>query len=115
MPICKVFREAGYVEKIGSGLIAIFDSYEKQGLADPQFIEGENDIKCILPREIKPRKLLGDTEQILALFDRHSELTLDQIQAALSRATASRRVNELIRQGKMIRIGQTRSTRFRLP
>lgn len=115
--ICKVFREAGYVEKIGSGLIAIFDSYEKQGLADPQFIEGENYIKCILPRETKPRKLLGDTEQILALFDRHSELTLDQIQAALSssRATASRRVNELIRQGKMIRIGQTRSTRFRLP
>lgn len=113
--ICKIFREAGYVEKIGSGLIAIFDSYEKQNLAEPQLVEGENYIKCILPRVEKQKKLMNSSEQILALFETYPEVTLDQIQNLLSvsRNTASRRIAELIHQGKVVRIGKTRSTRFR--
>ncbi|MBI5273739.1 MAG: putative DNA binding domain-containing protein [Chlamydiales bacterium] len=112
--ICKVFRESGYIEKIGSGLITIFDSYETQNLVDPQIIEGENYVKCILPRIKKQKKLIDHTEVILALFDIHPEVTLDQIQHALSisRSTAVRRINELIKQKKVIRIGKTRSTRF---
>jgi len=113
--ICKIFREAGYVEKIGSGLITIFDSYEKRNLEDPQFIEGENYIKCILPRIGKQKKPRNDSERILALFDIYPEITLDQIQSILSvsRTTATRRISELIDSGKVIRIGKTRSTRFR--
>ena len=30
--ICKVLREAKYIEKLGSGFITIFESYEKYGL-----------------------------------------------------------------------------------
>ena len=110
-----MFREAGYVEKIGSGLIAIFDAYEKQNLADPQMVEGENYIKCILPRIEKQRGAMDDDQQILALFDIHPEITVDQVQSALSisRATATRRLSRLIHHGKVIRIGKTRSTRFR--
>ena len=113
--ICKIFREAGYVEKIGSGLITIFDSYEKQNLADPQFIEGENYIKCILPRIEKQKKIMKDSEKILTLFDLYPEITLEQIQNILSvsRTTATRHINALIRTGKVIRLGKTRSTRFR--
>jgi ATP-dependent DNA helicase RecG len=115
--ICKIFREAGYVEKIGSGLIAIFDSYQKQKLEDPQLIEGENYVKCILPRVEKQKKSMNDSERILALFKLCPEITLDQIQneLSISRTTATRRIGELIRLGKVVRIGKTRSTRFRLP
>lgn len=113
--ICKIFREAGYVEKIGSGLIAIFDSYEKQNLEDPQIIEGENYVKCILPRIKKKKKSTNDSDRILALLDIYPEITLDQIQKTLSvsRTTATRRISQLINLGKIIRIGKTRSTRFR--
>lgn len=47
--ITKVFREAGYMEKLGFGFITVFRSYEEMGLAPLQVIEGENYIKCILP------------------------------------------------------------------
>lgn len=113
--ICKILREAGYVEKIGSGLITILDSYEKQNLADPQLIEGENYVKCILPRFEKQKQAMNDPDRILKLFEIYPEITLEQIQNILSvsRATATRRINELISAGKVIRIGKTRSTRFR--
>ena len=113
--ICKILREAGYVEKIGSGLITILDSYEKQNLADPQLIEGENYVKCILPRVKKQKQSMNDPERILKLFDIYPEITLEQIQSTLSvsRTTATRRINELISAGKVIRIGKTRSIRFR--
>ena len=48
--ICKVFREACLIEKLGSGFITLFESYEKQGLHKPEVIEGEGFLKCILPR-----------------------------------------------------------------
>ena len=59
--ICKILRESGYVEKLGSGLITIFESYEKRNLEDPIVIEGENYIKCILPRVLKPVKVLDES------------------------------------------------------
>ena len=31
--ICKAFREAGYIEKLGSGFIELFESYEEEGLS----------------------------------------------------------------------------------
>jgi predicted HTH transcriptional regulator len=57
--ICKIFREAGYIEKLGSGFITLFESYEQRGgLYPPQVIEGENFIKCILPRKSFSSELL---------------------------------------------------------
>lgn len=111
--ICKVFRESGYVEKLGSGLIAIFDSYAKEGLADPQIFEGENYVKSILPREQKR----GKEEDVLSsLFGLSSEISIEDIQRRLgvSRATASRRMSEWIKEGKIERIGKTRAIRYRI-
>ena len=48
--ICKIFREANYIEKLGTGIISIFQSYKKYGLEDPKIIEGTNFVKTILPR-----------------------------------------------------------------
>ena len=40
--ICKIFRKMGLVEKMGTGFINIFKSYETWGLEKPQIIEGAN-------------------------------------------------------------------------
>jgi ATP-dependent DNA helicase RecG len=65
--ICKAFREAGLVEKLGSGLIAILDSYEEWGLATPCLLEGENYVKCILPRKLASPQGARD---LLSLIDK---------------------------------------------
>lgn len=113
--LCKVFREAGYVEKLGTGLIAIFDSYQERGLTDPQILEGENYIKCILPRTLKKRTNLQSKDLLEELFSLTDEVSLADVQKILkvSRATATRRLRQWIKEGKVKRTGLTRSTRFR--
>jgi ATP-dependent DNA helicase RecG len=112
--ICKVFREAGYAEKLGSGLIAIFDAYAKEGLSDPQILEGDQSVKSILPRE---KKSATEEDSIfLTLFAQSPEISLEDVQRILgvSRATASRRMQEWLGDGKVTRIGKTRGIRYRI-
>lgn len=113
--ICKVFREAGYVEKLGTGLITIFDSYEKANLAEPQLVEGENFIKLILPRKSNRKRSVSQKDELSQLFSASLEVSLSDVQRILkiSRATATRKMNQWIEQGKVERMGKTRSIRFR--
>ncbi len=115
--ICKIFREIGYIEKLGTGLIAIFESFEKRGLLDPKIIEGENYVKCILPRIFKKKIILNKEEENLEkLFALSIEISVEDVQNILgvSRQTASRKMNKLIESGFVERVGKTRSTRYRL-
>jgi ATP-dependent DNA helicase RecG len=109
--LCKVFREAGYIEKMGSGLPTIFHAYEKRGLKQPIILEGENFVKCILPRE-KMKKSKGDTDSILNLFNSATKITVsDVIQGlGISRTSAGRRLNDLASQGEIEKIGQGRGS-----
>ena len=116
--ICKIFREAGYIEKLGSGLIAIFESYQKKELADPQIIDGENYVKVILPR--KPLKKSKEKPQLegelASLFAQAEEISITDVQTTLgvSRATASRKMRAWVKKGKVTCLGKTRSIRYRL-
>jgi ATP-dependent DNA helicase RecG len=116
--ICKIMREANYIEKLGTGFITIFKSYEECGLKTPQIIEGENYIKCILPRKdaIQKNEKLDDEARLLVLFKTHREMTVGDVMHHLtvSRATAVRRLNELLSKGAIVRIGRTKSIRYRL-
>lgn len=115
--ICKVLREANYIEKLGSGLIAIFDSYEEYGLEMPQLIDGGDYVKCILPREKKKlgNEKIGDNERILELFGTHKEITVKDVERkiAVSSSTALRRLNEMVEQGIIGRAGEKRGVRYR--
>lgn len=51
--LCKAFRAAGYMEKLGSGFITLFSQYRERRLPTPTVIDGENYIKCILPRKTR--------------------------------------------------------------
>jgi Predicted transcriptional regulator containing an HTH domain and an uncharacterized domain shared with the mammalian protein Schlafen len=115
--ICKIFREMRLVEKMGTGFINIFKSYEEWGLKKPQIIEGANFIKCILPRGT-PQAVSSEAqteERILALFYSQGEITAQDVvnQFSVSRATAQRWLNLLIEKRLIERTGRTRNLRYR--
>ena len=78
--IAKVFRESGYIEKLGTGFLTIFNSYKKRGLKTPEILDGENFVKCILPRateSIPALKVESDElKKILQLFQSATELSI---------------------------------------
>ena len=116
--ICKVFREAEYIEKLGSGFITLFNSYEKRGLRMPEVMEGENFIKCILPRPLLSDKPLemDETKKILSLFEVAEEVSVSDVMKSLrlSRPTAGRRLSALVEQRLLESVGQGRMTRYRM-
>jgi ATP-dependent DNA helicase RecG len=113
--ICKAFREADYIEKMGSGFITIFKSYGDRGLKTPSIIEGEGFVKCILPREqIKKdaQSVVDELQPILALFDVATEVSISDVtkNLGLPRTTAVRRLNTLLKLGKIKKKGKGRGT-----
>lgn len=116
--ICKAFREAGYIEKLGSGFITLFDSYEKKNLYPPEVIEGENFIKCILPRPSFSSKLYPARDvfqKILTLFEVAENISISDVIEALNlpRSTAARRLSELAKDGLLEQVGRGKATRYR--
>lgn len=116
--ICRVFREAGFIEKLGSGFLTLFDSYRKAGLPQPKVIEGSGFIKCILPRadKVNTRMTVDSYEKIRQLFYVSDELTAEEVVRSLgvSRQTAGRRLAELVKQGFLIRVGKGPATRYKI-
>lgn len=109
--ISKIFREAGYIEKLGSGVPTLFKSYEERNLKSPSIIEGENFVKCILPRE-PLEETIKDYDRILNLFNISTKITIaDVIQnLGLSRTVAGRKLNELVKRGNIEKIGKGRGS-----
>ncbi len=115
MAICKIFRESGYIEKLGSGILTAFEAYEKWGLPEPSIIDGENFVKCILPRDSYAVKTSDDLQPILRLFTTADELAVSDIMKALHmpRATATRRLNELVKNGVLTKLGRGKGTKYK--
>lgn len=117
--IGKIFRLAKYIEKLGSGFHNLFQSYENWGLTPPEIIEGENYIKCILPREkiniSQAPDVTNYEEKILTLFNQLEEITIGDVISLLgmARATAGRRINDLVKAGKLKKIGSGKATSYK--
>jgi Predicted transcriptional regulator containing an HTH domain and an uncharacterized domain shared with the mammalian protein Schlafen len=117
--ICKILREADYIEKLGSGFITIFSSYQKRGLKVPQVIDGGVFVKCILPREMHDMDgiiITDDFTKIKELFRTRQEYTANEIAQHLgvSHTTIIRWLNKMITQGILTRTGQRRNIKYRL-
>lgn len=114
--LAKIFREAGYIEKLGSGFITIFDSYRKKGLVTPQVSEGLNFIKCILPREKRAVESDDFAPRLKKIFLSVEDVSIKDIisELGLSRATAGRRIKEMVDQGLLKIIGRGRGARYQL-
>jgi predicted HTH transcriptional regulator len=100
-------------EKLGSGLPAVFKSYQDRNLKEPSIIEGENFIKYILPREklAEPKK---EQDLILHLFNSAAKITIADVIHALkiSRTSAGRKLEKLVREGKLERVGVGRGSSY---
>lgn len=109
--ICKVFREARYIEKLGSGFLTLLSAYEERKLKTPIVIEGENYVKCILPRTFAE---MSDEEPILNLFHAGVKITVSDVvkHLKLSRTTAGRRLNALVRSKKIQKVGKGRGAGY---
>lgn len=121
--ICKIFKELGIIEMIGTGFITVFSSYEKAGLPTPQIIEGEGYIKCILPRPSRSdlvKKRPKSTEEsyenktIFDLLSKASHVTISDVIDTLkvSRATAGRRIAQMTKKGLIEKVGAGKGTSY---
>jgi ATP-dependent DNA helicase RecG len=116
--ICKIFREANYIEKLGSGFITIFTTCKKYGLKSPVVIDGGTFVKCILFREHEEVEVAGkdsDVAKIIRLFESREEYTANQIAQFLgvSHTTVVRRLNTMLKLGTIVKLGERRSTRYK--
>lgn len=116
--ISRIMREAGYIEKLGTGFLTLFKTYREEKLPEPVVTEGQGFVKCILPRRSLQDTVVSKDQaeqQLLKLF-----LITDEIKAkdvidalSISRSTASRLLNKLVSQGLLIQLGQGSATRYK--
>jgi len=120
--ICKILREMGLIENFGFGFIDTFASYEKDKLKAPEVIEGENFVKCILPRKTKDnmlvrsraKELSNEELQIINLFVSATDISVSDVIKILhlTRPTATRKLAQLTQKKLISKIGKGRGTRY---
>ena len=114
--ICNIFREAGYIEKLGSGFITLFSEYRKYGLSTPSVIEGNGFVKCVLPRRSENEALLAPVDDkkslLMNLFTKTESIKSSDVTKYLkiSRQTASRLLSTMIEQGAITKKGKGAGT-----
>lgn len=110
--IARIFRELGIIEKMGTGLITIFESYQERELIRPIIREGIGIVKYILPRPLpKHRELkkFGSAAlEIMRLFYLKKEVRIADIidHLDISRSTAGRLLNDLVDNHFVQRLGK---------
>lgn len=117
MVICNIFREAHYIEKLGSGFLTVFASYAERGLPAPEIINGDNFVKCILSREgFGSQELVEEKQKIMQLFLTADFLSVSDVINSLHipRSSASRYLSELTKEGKVAKSGKGKGTRYRI-
>lgn len=114
--ISKVFRDIGIVEKLGSGFITLFESYEKYKLPEPQIIEGAGFVKCILPRALTISKNTQSKidVDVLDLLNMQESISAKEVtqKLSVSKATATRMLAKLIAEKSIKKIGKGPATRY---
>ena len=119
--ICRAFREAHLMEKLGTGLIALFNSYIQMNLPAPQIMEGASFVKCILPRNTpetialkKKSNLPQSLQSVYNLFGVADEISVAQVMSTLDlpRSTAGRRLAALGQAKLIIKKGAGRAARY---
>jgi len=112
--IARIAHKMGLVEKLGSGIRLIFDSCKKIRLKKPIYSEEGDFVKIIFYFQYEKNLEQSDEDNILELAKIKGEIVIGDImnQLNISRNTATRKTNNLIKQNKIVRIGKGPSTRF---
>ena len=112
--ITRVFREMKLMEKLGSGFLTVFTTYEERKLPPPTIYEGTGFVKCILPRPMRGYTSNKETPSLLQLFYIKPEITTQDVMSFLStsRATAQRLLKEFTEEGLIKKLGKGPSSRY---
>ncbi len=112
--IARIAHKIRLVEKLGSGIRLIFDSCKKAGIVPPQYQEGGDFVKIIFNFEPSRLPQQSDEDAILSFVKLRGEISIGDVTHLLkiSRNTATRKLNNLILQEKLIRIGKGPSVLF---
>jgi ATP-dependent DNA helicase RecG len=115
--ICKVFREQGYIEKLGSGFREIFREYRLNNLSTPIVTEGENFVKVILPRtrqvhleDPETRDSMELLQQIAAMGSAKASDLMQN--SRMSKSTLGRQLATLVKEKRLKRVGSGPATRY---
>lgn len=115
--ICNFLRRAGLIEKLGTGFITMLDTMEQTGLHPPKLIEGENFVKCILPRARLDKLTKKDEgDKIIDYLKQVHAASISEIMKLLhsSRTTCYRRLEKLVKEGLLERMGSRKNTKYLL-
>ena len=114
--IARIAHKMGLVEKLGSGIRLIFDSCKKLHLKKPMYSEEGDFVKITFYFQREKNVEKSDEDNILELAKIKKEITIGDIinQLDISRNTATRKINVLIKQSKIMRVGKGPSTKFKV-
>ncbi len=112
--LAKLARRFGIVEKLGTGIKIILESCKNAGIKTPEFIESADSVKVVFSFAPSEKKFSSDLEKLLELFNMHRESSLKEVEKYLqvSRNTATRKLNQLIKMGKIRREGKGPSVKY---
>ena len=113
--LANVFYRLRLIEAYGTGISKIMRSYK--GGTDKPFIEvSSNAFKITLPNmKVIAEKVADDYDQydsVLKLFDCNKQLTRADVEKKLGVSYAVRILAKLVEQKRIIRIGNTRNTKY---
>jgi ATP-dependent DNA helicase RecG len=113
--IARIAHRMGLVEKLGSGIRLIFDSCKEAGLKQPKYEEGTDSVKITFYYEHVKQAGQSDEDAIFSLKKNQNELTVQDVIQYLnvSRNTATRKLNKLVEEKKLIRLGKGPAVRYR--
>ena len=112
--LARIARRLGLVEKLGTGIRLMFESCANAGIAKPVFIEGADSVKVIFSFLPAEKEYASDEEKLLELFQARPELKPHEVEEYLhiSRNTATRKLNILLKSGKIRREGHGPAVRY---
>lgn len=113
--IARLAHRLGLIEKLGSGIRLIFDSCKNAGLKAPQYTEGADTVKVTFYFERIRQAEQSDEEVIHFLIEKQNEITIQDVinNLQVSRNTATRKLNKLVKEKKVIRMGKGPAVRYR--
>lgn len=113
--IARIAHKMGLIEKLGSGIRLIFDSCRMAGLKAPRYNEDGDFVKVTFSFELERNIQQSDYATILQLVGVKGEFTINDVMKLLkvSRNTATRKLNKLIKENKLVRYGKGPSVKFR--
>lgn len=104
------------IETRGTGIRLIFDSCKKAGLKKPEYHEDADFVKLIIFLTPDIESFSDDSQAILMLLQNQMNLSSQQVAdyLSISRNTAIRKLDALIKKKKIIKVGKGPMVRYKL-